>query len=94
MSEASTSAEASRANLAVGLGVAALGSWVVAMLATGDGDENGWLWFVMAAFSIAALVMGLRAGGGRPRGRVLAATVIGGLLTVLFLAFVIADAVS
>ena len=85
----------SQANLALGLGLAAALAWLVAILASGDsGDENGWLWVVMAVLALAALVTGLRAGPGRPHGRALIGTVIGGLLVLLFLGFVIGDALS
>ena len=85
----------SQENLALGLGLAAALAWLIAMLASGDsGDENGWLWVVMAVLGLAALVTGLRASPGRPRGRALVGTVIGGLLVLLFLGFVVGDALS
>ena len=86
--------DGSRANLALGLGVAALAAWLVAMAIAGDDDENGWIWVVMAILGLAALVAGLRAGPGRPTGRALVGATIGGLLVALFLGFVIADALS
>ena len=85
----------SRANLALGLGLAALVTWFIAIAITGEnGDDNGWIWVVMAALGLAALVTGLRAGPGRPTGRALIGAAIGGVLVLLFLGFVIADAVS
>ncbi len=85
----------SRANLALGLGLAALVTWVIAIAITGEnGDDNGWIWVVMAALGLAALVTGLRAGPGRPTGRALIGAAIGGLLVLLFLGFVIAEAVG
>jgi len=85
----------SQANLALGLGLAAIVTWIIAVIASGEsGDENGWLWVVMAVFALAALVTGLRANPGRPRGRALIGAVIGGLLVLLFLGFVIGDALS
>ena len=84
-----------QANLALGLGLAAIVTWIIAVIASGDsGDENGWLWVVMAVLGLAALITGLRASPGRPRGRALVGAVIGGLLVLLFLAFVIGDALS
>lgn len=83
----------SRANLALGLGLAALVSWFIALAIT-ENDDNGWIWVVMAALGLAALVTGLRAGPGRPTGRALIGAAIGGLLVLLFLGFVIADVVS
>jgi len=85
----------SRANLALGLGLAALVTWFIAIAITGEnGDDNGWIWAVMAVLGLAALVTGLRAGPGRPAGRALIGAAIGGLLFLVFLGFVIADAVS
>ncbi len=84
----------SRANLALGLGLAALVTWFVAIAIAGENDENGWIWVVMAVLGLAALVTGLRAAPGRPTGRALIGAAIGGLLVLLFLGFVIAEAVS
>lgn len=90
-----TTESTQQANLALGLALAAIVTWIIAVVASGDsGDENGWLWVVMAALGLAALITGLRAGPGRPYGRALIAAVIGGLLVLLFLAFVIGDALS
>ena len=84
-----------QANLALGLGLAAIVTWIIAIIASGDsGDENGWLWVVMAVLALAALVTGLRANPGRPQGRALVGTVIGGLLVLLFVGFVIGDALD
>jgi drug/metabolite transporter (DMT)-like permease len=85
-----TTSPSSRENLALGLGLAALASWVIAMIFAGENDDNGWLWVVMAALGLGALATGLTAGSGRPRGRALVGAVIGGLLVLLFLGFVIA----
>ena len=85
----------SRANLALGLGLAALVTWFIAIAITGEnGDDNGWIWVVMAVLGLAALVTGLRAGPGRPAGRALIGAAIGGLLFLVFLGFTIAEAVS
>ena len=84
----------SRANLALGLGLAALVTWFIAIAIAGDNDDNGWIWVVMALLGLAALVTGLRAGPGRPTGRALIGAAIGGLLVLLFLGFTIAEAVS
>ena len=82
----------SRENLALGLGLAALASWVIAVIVAGDNDENGWLWVLMAGLGLGALVAGLSANPGLPRGRALIGAVIGGLLVLLFLGFSIAEA--
>ncbi len=84
-----------RANLALGLGIAALATWVIAIVANGDGNEYDWIWPIMAVFALAALITGWTAReGGRLRGRALVGAVIGGLLVLLFLAFVIGDALG
>ena len=86
--EAGGSGSMSKGDISLGLGVAALLTFVIAMFVTGDeGDENGWLWMVMAAFAAGALVVGLMAGGGKPKGRALIGTVIGALFVLLFLVF-------
>ncbi len=82
----------SRENLALGLGLAAVVTWVIALIIAGDDDENGWIWLVMAGLGLAAVVAGLRAGPGRPRGRALIGAILGGILVLLFLGFVIAEA--
>ncbi|MGZ5367770.1 hypothetical protein [Aeromicrobium sp.] len=78
-----------RANLTLGLGLAALATQVIAMVANGDGDKYGWLWVVMAALGLAALAVGwtARQAGHFPT-RALIGMVIGALLVLLFLLFV------
>ena len=93
MTDVSQTADSSRSNLAFGLGLAALASWIIAMAATGeDGDDNSWLWIVMFGFGAAALIAGLRVNA--PRGRAWVGVVVGGLLVALFLAFIIGDLVT
>jgi len=78
----------SRANLSLGLGVAALLMNVIAIVANGDGDKYGWLWFIPAALGLAALVVGFTARqGGRLPVRAVVGMVIGGLILVVFLLF-------
>lgn len=79
--------DVSKANLVLGLGVGAVAAQVIAMVANGDGDEYGWMWFVMAAIGLAAVVLGLQSTGGKPKGKALIGTVLGGLIVLLFLAF-------
>jgi len=84
-----------RANLALGLAIAALAAWAAGVAFSGDGDEYGWIWLVMAVLGAAAVVTGFSAReDGRPRGRALAAVVIGALLVLIFLGFVIGDAIG
>jgi hypothetical protein len=77
-----------RANLSLGLGVAAIAVQIIAMVANGDGDKYGWLWFVMAALALGALVTGFTARVDRRiPGRAMIGMVIGALLVLLFLLF-------
>jgi peptidoglycan/LPS O-acetylase OafA/YrhL len=85
--EATGGEAASRSNLALGLGVGAVLAMLVGMVIAGEDDENVWIWFVMAALGLGALVAGLMAGRGKPVGRALIGTVLGALTLVLFLLF-------
>ena len=79
-----------RADLALGLGIAALVANVVGMFIGGDDDDsNGWIWIVMGLLALAAVVVGLMDGRGRPAGRALIGTVLGGLILLEFLLYVI-----
>ena len=76
------------ANLALGLSLAAVIAWVAGTAA----DE---LYMVMAVLAVAGMVLGIRvrraAGAEAPRSsRALAAIILGGVLSALFLAFLIA----
>lgn len=79
----------SRAQLALGLGIAALVANVVGMFISGDDDSNGWIWIVMGLLALAAVVVGLMDGRGRPAGLALIGTILGGLILLEFLLFVI-----
>ena len=79
--------EPSKANLALGLGLAALVANVIGMIISGDDDSNGWIWIVMGLLAVGAVVVGLMDGRGKPRGRALAGTIIGGLILLEFLLF-------
>ncbi len=82
-------AESSRANLAAGLAVAAVVVWAVLMAVDADGP----IWIVLGVTALAAAVTGWLAGGGTmPRGRALAALVVGGLLFAMFVVFTIIEA--
>lgn len=79
----------SRASLAAALAVAAV--VVLAVLIAVDAD--GPIWILQGVLALAAAVTGWRAGGGAaPRGRALAALVVGGLLFVMFVVFTIMEA--
>jgi hypothetical protein len=77
----------SRANLALGLGLAAVVANVVGMFISGDDDSNGWIWIVMGVLALAAVGVGLMDGRGKPTGRALAGTVLGGLILLEFVLF-------
>lgn len=80
----------SRADLALGLGIAAIVANVVGIFISGDDDDsNGWIWIVMGLLALAAVVVGLMDGRGRPAGRALIGTILGGLILLEFLLFVI-----
>ncbi|MDQ3157796.1 MAG: hypothetical protein M3Q98_13910 [Actinomycetota bacterium] len=83
-----TGAATPRANLTLGLGLAALATQVIAMVANGDGDKYGWIWVIMAALGVAAVAVGwtARQAGHFPM-RALIGMVIGALLVLLFLLF-------
>jgi len=86
--ELGTSSTASRANLTFGLGLGALAAFALGWIFASENDENGWIWFVMAALSLGAVVTGLMARrAGRLGGRALVGLVIGALLFLLFLGF-------
>ena len=59
------------------------------MFISGDDDSNGWIWIAMGLLALAAVVVGLMAGRGRPAGRALIGTVLGGLILLEFLLYVI-----
>ena len=79
----------SRAQLALGLGIAAVVANVVGMFISGDDDSNGWIWIVMGLLALAAVVVGLMDGRGKPAGLALIGTILGGLILLEFLLFVI-----
>jgi hypothetical protein len=82
-------AEPSRANLAAALALVAVVVWAVLIAVDADGP----IWIAVGVLALAAAVTGWRAGAGAmPRGRALAALVVGGLLFVMFVGFTIAEA--
>ena len=74
-------AGASGANVAVAVAAVAVAVWAVLMAIDADGP----IWILLGVVSLAAAVLGWRAGdGAMPRGRALAALVIGVVLFVMF----------
>lgn len=83
-----SSAEPSRDNIALGLGLLGLAALVVAIIATGNDDEPEWLWFIPPVIGLAALAAGFTTRqGGRFPVRALIGMVIGAALVVLFALF-------
>lgn len=86
---------ASRANVALGIAVLSVLLYVVAMAIAQDEDtKNWWLWPAAGLTGAVAAVAGWRAGAPRPRGRALAATVSGGLVFTVILAWIVVAAIS
>ena len=87
--------EPSKANLALGLGLGALVANVLGGFISGDDDDsNGWIWIVMGLLALGAVVVGLMDGRGKPRGRALVGTVLGGLILLEFVLFLIVSSLS
>ena len=91
-SGAGTPAESSDANVALGLARVALALYVVAMIVAED--DNGWLWLLAGLVGGAAAIKGWMAGRPKPRGRALAAVVIGGLLCLAIIGWIIVAAIT
>jgi hypothetical protein len=69
--------------------------YVVAMAVAGDDDSDyGWLWPVAGVTGLVAAIAGWRAGAPRPRGRALTATVLGGLVFIVILAWIVVAAIT
>jgi peptidoglycan/LPS O-acetylase OafA/YrhL len=86
---------ASGANVALGLALLSVLLYVVALAVAGDDDsENGWLWPVAAVVGGAAAFAGWRAGSPRPRGKALAALLLGGLVFLSILGWIVVAAFS
>ena len=83
------SAQASRANVAAALAALAVAIWIVLIAIDADGP----IWILVGVASLGAVITGLRAGGGAlPRGRALAALVVGAALFTAFVVFTILEA--
>ena len=77
----------SRANTALAIAVVSVVLYIVAMVVAQE--DNDWLWPVAGLVGGAAAVMGWMADKPKPRGRALAAVVLGGLVFVAILGWVI-----
>lgn len=83
----SAGADASRANVAVGLAGAAVVVFVIAMIVAQD--DNDWLWPLAGVLGGVGAFTGWRAGRPRPQGKALAAVVLGGLVFLFILGWII-----
>jgi hypothetical protein len=83
----SSTAGTSKGNVALGLGVAAIVANVLGFFIAGENDENGWIWMVMGALALGAVIVGLMDGRGKPAGRALIGTVLGAVVLIEFLLF-------
>ena len=81
-------ANESKVNLALGLAIVALVLYVVAMIVAQE-EDNGWLWPVAGLTGGAGAVVGWMAGKPRPRGKALAAVILGGLIFIAILAWTV-----
>ena len=84
--------QAPRANIALALAGVAVALYIVAVIVAQE--ENGWLWPLTGIVGAAAAITGWSAGRPRPRGRALAALVIGGLVFTVILVWVIVAGIS
>lgn len=83
----SVGADASRANVAVGLAGAAAILFVTAMIVAQEG--NDWLWPLAGVLGGAGAFAGWRASPSRPQGKALVAVVLGGLVFLFILGWIV-----
>ena len=82
----------SRANLSLGLGIAAIAGFILAVVATGSDGEPGWWWMISPVLGLGALAAGLTAReGGRFPARAVIGMVIGALALLNLIGWTIAD---
>ena len=82
----------SRANLSLGLGIAAIAGFVLAIVATDSDGEPGWLWMISPVIGLGALAVGFTAReGGRFPVRAIIGMVIGALALLNLIGWTIAD---
>ena len=81
-----------RANIALALAGVALALFVTAMVVAQDGNEL--LWPLAGVVGLAAAITGWSAGRPRPRGRALAAVVIGGLPFLMVLGWIVVAVIT
>lgn len=87
MAQIAPAGPASRTNFALGVAVMAVALWVVAMLVAQE--ENDWLWPLAGLVGGAGAILGWIAGKPRPRGKALAAIVLGGLVFAMIVGWIV-----
>ena len=85
--------DSSRANLALALAGVGAALYILPVFIAEDSNSD-WLWPVSAVVGAAGAITGWTAGRPRPRGRALAAVVLGGLVFAVVLLWVIVTAIS
>ena len=86
MADIATTENASRVNVALGVSVAAVVLWVVAMIVAQEGNE--WLWPLSGVVGAIGAVLGWTAGSPR-KGKAMAAIVLGGLVFLAIVGWII-----
>src|SRR5687768_4172089 len=87
-----TGTSASRANLSLGLGIATIAGFILAIVVVGSDDEPGWVWLISPVLGLGALAAGLTAReGGRFPVRAVIGMVIGALALLNLIGWTIAD---
>lgn len=87
MTQATGTDATSRANTALGVAIAAFVLYVIAMIVAQQ--DHGWLWPLSGLLGAAGAILGWTAGKPKPRGRALAAVIVGGLVFAVILAWII-----
>ena len=91
-SSGQTGTTPSRANLSLGLGIAAIAGFILAIVVIGSDDEPAWLWLISPVLGLGALAAGLTAReGGRFPVRAVIGMVIGALALLNLIGWAIAD---
>jgi hypothetical protein len=87
-----TGTSPSRANLSLGLGIAAIAGFILAIVVTGSDEKPEWLWLISPVIGLGALAAGLTAReGGRCPARAVIGMVIGALAIANLIGWAIAD---
>ena len=87
-----TGTSPSRANLSLGLGIATIAGFILAVVVVGSDDEPGWVWLISPVLGLGALAAGLTAReGGRFPVRAVIGMVLGALAILNLIGWTIAD---